>query len=136
MSDERSSTEYKPGSCNIGQKELSVRKKFLNLFLPLTLLLSFAAFFWDNSLMVWTLLLGSVFCLTVLWFEIKFKFCIIFGFFSLYNFEKLGTIHEVKNRQHHAKDRKRVFEIIIQSLLFSLIYTTSIHLIAGYIHIH
>ena len=100
MSDERSSTEYKPGSCNIGQKELSVRKKFLNLFLPLTLLLSFAAFFWDNSLMVWTLLLGSVFCLTVLWFEIKFKFCIIFGFFSLYNFEKLGTIHEVKNRQH------------------------------------
>ncbi|MBK7849960.1 MAG: hypothetical protein IPJ66_02160 [Bacteroidetes bacterium] len=136
MSRENPFKEYKSGVCNIGVKEVSVRRKFFYAFLPITFLLTLSAFFWDNSLVLWILLLGSAFCLTVLYNEIKYKFCILFGFFSLYNFEKLGTIHEVKNPQDHQKDRKRVLEIVIQSLLFSLIYATSVHLAAGYFHLH
>ncbi|HRH65052.1 MAG TPA: hypothetical protein PLU53_02020 [Bacteroidia bacterium] len=136
MSGEIQSNDYKPGVCNIGQRELSVRKKFLNIFLPATVLLSAASFFLDSSLILWILLLISTFCMIVLYLELKFKFCIIFGFFSLYNFEKLGTIHEVKNQAHQSSDRKRVLEIVIQSFLFSLIYATSLHLIAGYLNVH
>lgn len=127
---------YKPGACNIGQKEIAVRRKFYRFFLPVTLLLSFAAFFWYGSLVLWLLTLSSAFALLVLYFEINYRFCILFGFFSLYNFEKLGTLNEVKNPADAKRDRRRVFEIVVQSLLISMIYATALHLVAAYVHLN
>lgn len=134
MSSENPSSHYKPGSCNIGQKELAVRKKFLSVFLPITLFLSFGAFYWDTCLTLWICLLGSAFCTIVLFLEIKFKFCILFGIFSLYNFDRLGMLHESKKAVDQSKDRKRVVEICIQSMLFALIYSIGIHLLASFVH--
>lgn len=128
--------EYQPGNCNIGDKELMVRKKFLNLFLFVSLALTAAGFLWPWSILVWLALVFTSFSAMVLWMEIRYHFCIIFGFFSLYNFKQLGHLDEVQNPNHQKKDRKRVTEIVILSMMIALIYATAIHLFAAQLNIH
>lgn len=132
----KSVDQYKPGSCNIGFNEVIVRKKFFRFFLILTILLSISAFAWSHSLITWFLMLFSSFSSVVLYLEIRYRFCIIFGFFNLHNFDRLGELHDVKNPQDARKDRRRVLEIVILSLMIALCYATAIHLIAESMHGH
>ncbi len=131
-----SSSPYKPGVCNIGQPEIRVRKIFLRFFIVTSIVLTGCTFFWFQSLIVWALLLFSSFSLTVLYYQIKYRFCILFGFFNLHNFKQLGQLEEVKHPEYIHKDRKRVGEIILQSLAFSLVYASAIHLIAEKVKLH
>jgi len=128
--------QYKPGVCNIGQKEVSVRWKFIRLFLPVTAFLSIGSFYWWDSLWVWFFLLCSTFSLLVLCWEVRTRFCIIFGFFSLHNFRHLGELEEVENPDDIRRDRKRVWEITLQAMAIALGYATSVHLLASYLGLH
>jgi hypothetical protein len=130
------SDHYQPGVCNIGEKELSVRWKFIRLFFPVTLVLTVGSFYWWDSLWVWFFLLCSSFSLIVLFLEVRTRFCILFGFFSLHNFEQLGELKEVNNPQHVRKDRRKVFQICLQAMAVALCYSTFIHLIAAYVVVH
>lgn len=121
--------QYSPGTCNIGVHEIKVRKKFIGLFLPLTLIFTFLCLFYCHSLFLWSLLVFSSFALIVLYLEIKYRFCILFGFFSLYNFNRLGNLHEVKNKDSIRKDQRRVWEIVLIASAFSLFFATGIHLL-------
>ena len=120
-------TKYLAGKCNIGEKEIAARKKILFLFLPLMALLTFLALHYCQSVICWFSLLAISFLSIVTYLEIRFRFCIMFGFFNLYNFEKLGELSEVKNKGDCHKDRQRVVKIILQSLFASLAYACIIH---------
>jgi hypothetical protein len=124
-----SPSEYKPGHCNIGAKELTVRRKFLGLFLVITLLLSAGGLNRPGSVLIWIALVFASFSVVVLWMEVRYHFCILFGFFGLHNFKTLGHLDEVKSPEHHRTDRKRVTQIVIVSMMVALIYSTAIHLI-------
>lgn len=128
-----SSGQYKPGNCNIGTKELMVRHKFLKLFGFLSLLLTGASAFRPWSIWVWLALVATSFSAIVLWLEIRYHFCIIFGFFSLHNFKELGHLEEVSNPDHQKKDRKRVWEMVFISLVVAIIYSGLIHSIASHL---
>ncbi len=121
--------QYSPGMCNIGMHEIMIRKKFIGIFLPLTILFTISCIFYCHSLFLWFLLVISSFSLIVLYLEIKYRFCILFGFFSLYNFHRLGNLHEVKNKESIRKDRRRVLEIILISTALALSFSTGIHLL-------
>lgn len=127
MEDEKN--QYHPGICNIGLQEVSIRKKFIWLFLPLTIFFTVTCLFYCHSLFLWFLLVASSFSLIVLYLEVKYQFCILFGFFSLYNFHRLGNLHEVKDKESIVKDRRRVWEIIVISSALSLSFATGIHLL-------
>lgn len=122
---------YIPGNCNIGVKELSVRKKFLVLFSILTFFFTTCAFVFPTSIWVWVLLVLCAFSAFVLFYEVRYRFCVIFGFFNLYNFKNLGHLDEVKNVQHQKVDRKKVWEINIFSFMIALLYSTAIHMAAS-----
>lgn len=127
---EDNKNQYAAGKCNIGIQEVKIRKKFVRLFLPLTIFFSITCLYYCHSFLLWSLLVVSSFSLIVLYLEIKYQFCIVFGFFNLYNFHHLGSLHEVKNKECIQKDRRRVFEIIIVSTVLSLSFATGIHLLA------
>lgn len=126
---ENNKDQYTPGNCNIGMQEVCIRKKFIWLFAPLTIFFTITCLYYCHSLFLWFLLVISSFSLIVLYLEIKYKFCILFGFFSLYNFHRLGNLHEVKNRESINKDRHRVLEIVLISMALALSFSTAIHLL-------
>jgi len=121
--------KYTPGACNIGIQEISIRKKFVWLFAPLTIFFTISCLYYCHSLFLWFLLVISSFSLIVLYLEIKYKFCILFGFFSLYNFQRLGDLDEVKNQESINMDRRRVLEIVLISTVIALSFSTGIHLL-------
>ena len=121
---------YKPGECNIGEREVSVRKKFLAFFTLVMAGFTVACFAWCDSLLCWFALIASSFAMIVLYLEIRYRFCIIFGFFHLHNFRHLGNLEEVKCKEDQQNDRKRVKKIVIQALFVSVIYSSIIHMMA------
>ncbi|MBP9084188.1 MAG: hypothetical protein KBH11_13990 [Bacteroidia bacterium] len=127
---------YIPGRCNIGPKELMVRRKFLMFFLPVSFGLSIAIFSFPESKLMWTILLLTSFSAIVLIREIATKFCVLFGFFSLYNFKQLGNLDHVVNSQNKNHDRRRVLKILVASLLFAFVYTSLLHYVAITFEVH
>ncbi|HNS12473.1 MAG TPA: hypothetical protein PKM97_07630 [Bacteroidia bacterium] len=122
--------QYIPGTRNIGLQEVNIRKKFIWFFLPLTLLFSILCLYYCHSLLLWFMLVASSFSLIVIILAIKYRFCILFGFFSLYNFHCLGNLHEVKSKENIRKDRKRVLEVLLISTVITLTFSTGIHWLA------
>lgn len=121
---------YSPGKCNIGHREISVRKKFLYLFLPLSMIFTIVNLFHTDSVVLWISLLLSTFCALVLINEIRTGFCILFGFFHLYNFKSLGHLEEVNRSEHKNIDNHRVLRMFVGSLALSLVYSSTIHFLA------
>ncbi len=121
---------YKPGVCNMGDREVSVRKKFLAFFTLIMIAFTVSCFTYCDSLFCWFALIGSSFAAITIYLEIRFRFCILFGFFNLYNFKHLGNLEEVNCKDDQRCDRKRVRKIIFQSVFVSVIYSSIIHLMA------
>jgi hypothetical protein len=121
---------YKPGMCNIGEREISVRKKFLVLFSAVMIGFTISCFVYCESLFCWFALIGSSFAMMVLYLEIKYRFCIVFGFFHLHNFKQLGNLEEVQCKDDQQQDRKRVKKIVFQALFISVVYSSVIHMMA------
>jgi hypothetical protein len=136
MSPYSTHNHYQPGSCNIGTPELRVRKLFLRIFSVATLFLTAGSIIWAHSVIIWSLMLFVSFSAIVLFFEIRYRFCILFGFFNLSNFKQLGHLEEVKDHNHIRKDRKRVAEILVKSFCFALVYATAVHLMIEKVHGH
>ncbi|MFM7725541.1 MAG: hypothetical protein ACKO7B_02475, partial [Flavobacteriales bacterium] len=98
---------YEPGMCNIGPSEIRVRRLFFRITLAITLAMTTAAVFWSHSIILFFLLLFTSFSLIVLYFEIRYRFCILFGYFNLHNFRQLGHLEQVCDDHHARLDRKR-----------------------------
>ncbi|MEO8087212.1 MAG: hypothetical protein ABI763_10355 [Bacteroidota bacterium] len=121
---------YKPGTCNMGAREVSVRKKFLAFFAVIMIGFTICCFAYCDSIFSWIALIGSSFAVIVLYLEIKYRFCIIFGFFHLYNFKQLGNLEEVQCKEDQQCDNKRVKKIIFQSLFISVVLSSIVHMMA------
>ncbi len=121
---------YKPGTCNIGEREISVRKKFLVFFSAVMIGFTISCFAYCDSLLCWFALIGSSFAMMVLYLEIKYRFCIIFGFFHLQNFKQLGNLEEVQCKEDQQQDKSRVKKIVFQALFISVVYSSIIHMMA------
>jgi hypothetical protein len=115
--------QYEPGNRNIGDKEISVRKKLLRYSITATLVFSILGGFYVQYLTLWGILFFSSFTLVVLYLEIKYGFCVLFGFFNLYNFGSPGELKDVIEIEHSKKDRRRVAKMMMQALIVSIAFT-------------
>ncbi|HNT82284.1 MAG: hypothetical protein BWX95_02111 [Bacteroidetes bacterium ADurb.Bin141] len=120
---------YLAGCCNIGEKEVRVRQKFLFLFLFISVLLTIAV---RLACAKWlaVLLMITSFATVVLFIEVLTRFCILFAFFSLYNFKELGNLENVDDHHCHKKDVVRATILVLGSLALSLIYTWIVYRIS------
>lgn len=109
------STEYIPGTCNIGKGEIRRRQLvaifglFLTTFSAVTIIASDQS---KNSRL-------SIF-LPALIFSIGFvqsrkKFCLAYGLAGTFNFGKLGQISKVQSTEDRKSDRKTAVSILFQS---------------------
>lgn len=109
------STEYIPGTCNIGKGEIRRRQLvaifglFLTTFSAATIIATDQS---KNSRL-------SIF-LPALIFSIGFvqsrkKFCLAYGLAGTFNFGKLGQISKVQSTEDRKSDRKTAVSILFQS---------------------
>ena len=122
--------QYRAGEQNIGFREVSVRKKFLYFFTVVTIVTTIWSYQYCQSMLCWWIMLFSAFSFTVLFLEVKYKFCILFGFFNLFNFGRLGELSDVKSREDGKKDMKRVIQITLLSLFLAVSYASVVHWLA------
>ena len=118
------STDYIPGTCNIGKGEIR-RRQFVAL---LGLFLTFSSMTALISTEAATSARFSIF-LPAMVFAIGFvqsrkKFCLAYGFAGTFNFGKLGQISRVASAAERKADRATASKILAQSALLALVITT------------
>jgi hypothetical protein len=121
--------EYKAGFCNIGEKEIRLRKKLLVLFIGAALFFSVCFLFYHDLLAVLLLAFFSSAISFLVIMEIRKRFCILFGIFRFYNFGRLGHLDHVECKESTRKDRLTAMRMIMYSFLFAAIYVKLIFFI-------
>jgi len=116
-------SKYIPGTCNIGKEEINKRKKLFIISLFAVIALTRLCFEYTDSFLIKTLLflVSSTCC--VIYMELRHKFCVTFGMFGFYNFNKLGKAEKVKDRSSLLKDRQKVLRVIVVSSFIGLVFT-------------
>jgi len=110
-----SSSQYIPGTCNIGSGEIRRRQvvAIIGLMLSIssfvTLLMSGAPRNARYGIFV-PLMIASVG-----WVQSRSKFCLAYGFAGTFNMGKLGDISRVADKASKAADRKTAVTILLKS---------------------
>ncbi len=117
------SSEYIPGSCNIGTGEIRRRQAvaLFGLFLTTFSIATLLATDQNKSARL------SIFIPTMI-FSIGFiqsrsKFCLAYGLTGTFNFDRLGKISKVGSAADRAADRKTAVLILIKSVALAALIT-------------
>ncbi len=122
-------TEYVPGTCNIGAGEIRQRRAVALIGLILFISSAIALFAIDAPR---TSRLGLFFPLVVTsigWVQSRKKFCLAYGFMGTFNFGKIGQLSRVQDRDAKRADRKTALSILLQALLYALLGTLAMYLL-------
>ncbi len=114
---------YTPGQCNIGKEEVNIRRKWLAISIIDILVFTFLCFDRGSSSWLNAFLFISSFALSIIYIEVKQRFCVIFGMAGVFNFNKPGRTEKITDKNSLLKDRQKVLKILLISFLFALIYT-------------
>lgn len=110
-----SSTQYIPGSCNIGSGEIRRRQvvatigTIISISTFVTLLMASAPRNARFGIFL-PLMIASVG-----WVQSRSKFCLAYGFAGTFNMGKLGDISRVADAASKAADRKTAITILVKS---------------------
>ncbi len=115
------STEYIPGTCNLGKSE--VRRRQIVALIGLAFSISSGATLAASS--VSTVGKFSIF-LPLMVFSVGFvqsrkKFCLAYGLAGTFNLGKMGEISRVQSPIDRAADRKTALIILAQSAALALV---------------
>ena len=122
-------TEYVPGTCNIGAGEIRQRRAVALIGLILFISSAIALFAIDAPR---TSRLGLFFPLVVTsigWVQSRKKFCLAYGFMGTFNFGKIGQLSRVQDKDAKRADRKTALSILLQALLYALLGTLAMYLL-------
>lgn len=120
---------YLAGCCNIGEKEIRVRQKFLFFFLVMAVFMTIAVRLACAKWMVALLAIAS-FATIVLFIEVLTRFCVLFAFFSLHNFKELGNLDIIVDHSCRKKDVVRATIIVFSSIVAALVYSWFVYRIS------
>jgi hypothetical protein len=119
--------EYIPGTCNIGPKEVAMRKRasiYAAIFFIVLAILMFTLQVDKN----WRFLLffpAATFGVTFQqWY---FKFCVYFGLKGVFNFGAMGQQFTIDQKENYKKDRVKVAKMIAAGMAFGAAVTTIIY---------
>jgi hypothetical protein len=122
-----STTDYIPGSCNIGTGE--VRQRQIVAVIGLVLSISiFATLLSINAPRGARLAIFIPLMVTsVGWVQSRKKFCLAYGFMGTFNFGKLGQLSKVADSASRKADRKTALSILFQTTAYAAIATALIY---------
>jgi len=123
------SSDYIPGSCNIGKAEVK-RRQIVAVFGLILMLISIVAITSSEQSRTARL---SIF-LPALIFSVGFiqsrsKFCLAYGLAGTFNFGKLGDISKVQSLEDKRADRKTASLILFKSIALAAAITAVFYLL-------
>ena len=123
------SSDYIPGSCNIGKAEVK-RRQIVAVFGLILMLISIVAITTSEQSRTARL---SIF-LPALIFSVGFiqsrsKFCLAYGLAGTFNFGKLGDISKVQSLEDKRADRKTASLILFKSIVLAAAITAVFYLL-------
>ena len=123
------SSDYIPGSCNIGKAEVK-RRQIVAVFGLIIMLISIVAITTSEQSRTARL---SIF-LPALIFSVGFiqsrsKFCLAYGLAGTFNFGKLGDISKVQSLEDKRADRKTASLILFKSIALAAAITAVLYLL-------
>ena len=123
------STEYLPGSCNIGASEVRQRQFVagIGLFLFLASAISLLAFEAPRTARL--ALFFPLIVASIGWVQSRKKFCLAYGFMGTFNFGKLGQLSRVSDKSALRADRVTAAKILLQGLIYALLVTAVMFLL-------
>lgn len=124
-----STTDYIPGTCNIGRGEIRRRQivALVGLALSVSSLVTLLS---TNAPRGARLGLFVPLAITSIgWVQSRKKFCLAYGFMGTFNFGKLGQLSRVSDGANRAADRKTALLILIQAAAYAAIATAIIYLL-------
>jgi len=114
--------EYRAGLCNIGEKEVLLRKRLLAVSATATLFFSSFCLFYKEFLFVRLVTFFTAALSFLIVMEVRKRFCVLFGIFNLYNFGKLGELRSIRCNKSSLKDRQTALRMIMFSFLLAAGY--------------
>ena len=117
------SSEYIPGSCNIGTGEIKRRQAvalfglFLTIFSITTLLVTDQNKFSRLSIFIPAMIFSVGFIQSIS------KFCLAYGLAGTFNFDRLGKISKVGSADDRMADRKTAVLVLIKSVALAALIT-------------
>lgn len=122
-------TEYIPGTCNIGAGEIRQRQFVAAIGLVLFIVASIFLFVLDASRSARLALFFPLVVASIGWVQSRKKFCLAYGFMGTFNFGKLGQLSKVSDKSALRADRITALKILAQSLLYAVLITAVVYLI-------
>ena len=117
------SSEYVPGSCNIGKGEIR-RRQLVALFgIFLTISSATALLATDQSRSSRISIFVPALVFSVGFVQSRSKFCLAYGLAGTFNFERLGKISRVQSVQDRKADRKTAIVILLKSAALAALIT-------------
>jgi hypothetical protein len=115
--------DYIPGTCNIGDGEISRRRMvaLIGLIFTLSSLATSVANGASREARLGIFIPALI--MSVGWVQSRKKFCLAYGFAGTFNFGKLGAISRVADPAARAADRMTAIKIFAQSALYAAIVT-------------
>jgi hypothetical protein len=115
--------DYIPGTCNIGEGEISRRRMvaLIGLIFTLSSLATSIANGASREARLGIFIPALV--MSVGWVQSRKKFCLAYGFAGTFNFGKLGAISRVSDPGERKADRLTAIKIFAQSALYAAIVT-------------
>ena len=124
-----STTDYIPGTCNIGKGEVRQRQivAVIGLVLSISILLTLISINAPRGARL--ALFIPLMVASVGWVQSRKKFCLAYGFMGTFNFGKLGQLSKVADSASRAADRKTALSILFQTTVYAAIATALLYLL-------
>jgi hypothetical protein len=122
-------TEYIPGTCNIGSGEIRQRQFVAAIGSVLFVAASIFLFVVDASRSARLALFFPLVVASIGWVQSRKKFCLAYGFMGTFNFGKLGQLSKVSDKGALRADKITALKILAQSLFYATIVTAVMYLL-------
>ena len=117
------SSEYIPGTCNIGKGEIRQRQLVALFGIFLTVTSATALLATDQSRTSRLSIFIPALVFSIGFVQSRSKFCLAYGFAGTFNFERLGKISKVQSAEDRKADRKTAISILLKSAAVAALIT-------------
>ena len=117
------SSEYIPGTCNIGKGEIRQRQLVALFGIFLTVSSATALLATDQSRTSRLSIFIPALVFSIGFVQSRSKFCLAYGLAGTFNFERLGKITKVQSAEDRKADRKTAIVILLKSAALAALIT-------------
>jgi hypothetical protein len=117
------SSEYIPGTCNIGKGEIRQRQIVALFGVFLTVSTATTLFATDQSRTSRLSIFIPALVFSIGFVQSRSKFCLAYGLAGTFNFDRLGKISKVQSAEDRKADRKTAIAILLKSASLSALIT-------------